>query len=319
MNEVIRAEDIKERASELGFTACGIAPAEPVDECHAASFRAWLDNGEQASMHYMENHLDKRLDPRLLLPGAQSVIAVALNYFPSKRLDAAQLQFAYYAYGRDYHDVMRERLTQLAAVLHGEESPDVHQSTAKICCDTVPMLDRYWAWRTGLGWIGKNTNLIIPRAGSFFFLGEIITTFAFDLYDTPQADHCGTCDRCMKACPTQALNRPYTLDSRRCLSFLTIENRGPIPAEQAEALGNSIYGCDRCQLACPHNRFAQPTQEAEFAPSDAFLSMQPDDWKALSVEDYRSLFRGSAVKRAKYEGLLRNIRLAGHPDSAERP
>ena len=269
-------------------------------------------------MQYMERYADKRLDPRLLLPGARSIVVVALNYYPRKRLDSSQLQFAYYAYGKDYHDVMRQHLQTLVQALTPTnlQSPtsDLNPQT-KICVDTVPMLDRYWAWKAGLGWIGKNTNLIIPHAGSFFFLGEIITTQTFDSYDEPMANHCGTCELCLQACPTHALQQaddaadpPATrLDARRCLSFLTIENRDNIPDDLQTHLGTCIYGCDRCQLACPHNRFAQPTQTEEFSPTDAFLSMTAEDWQHLDIDTYRQLFKGSAVKRAKYDGLLRNI------------
>ena len=281
----------------IGFSACGIARADKVDEKNAQAFRTWIQSGKNASMQYMENYEEKRLDPRLLLPGAKSIIVVALNYFPKERLADDQLQFAYYAYGKDYHDVMKAKLQELTSLIEGEH---------KICCDTVPMLDRYWAYQAGLGWIGKNTNLIIPHAGSFFFLGEIITTATFDTYNSPMPNHCGTCENCLHACPTGALTA-NGLDANRCLSYLTIENRNAIPDAEAEAMGNYIYGCDRCQLICPHNRFAQATDIEEFSPSEEFLKMTPDDWKQLTEEDYRRLFKGSAVKRAKYAGLKRNI------------
>ena len=316
-SQIITREQLKTEAQRLGFSACGVARAEPVDTTHARAFHEWLSSGNHASMSYMENNIDKRLDPRLLLPGAYSIIVVALNYFPRRRLHPSQLQFAYYAYGHDYHDVMRRKLQALADTLTGSNTHQPTSSPAyKVCCDTVPMLDRYWAWKAGLGWIGKNTNFIIPHAGSFFFLGEIITTCSFDSYDQPMEEHCGSCDRCLRACPTHALTTTPvnqgqstwgTLDARRCLSYLTIENRDSIPSDLQSALGNYVYGCDRCQLACPYNRFATPTQTDEFTPSDQFLSMTVDDWRQLDVDTYRQLFKGSAVKRAKYEGLLRNI------------
>ena len=296
-SESLHSESLVEAALQLGFSACGIARADKVDEKNAQAFRDWIHTGKNASMQYMENYEEKRLDPRLLLPQAQSIIVVALNYFPKERLADDQLQFAYYAYGKDYHDVMKGKLQQLSEQLPGEK---------KICCDTVPMLDRYWAYQAGLGWIGKNTNLIIPHAGSFFFLGEIITTASFDAYDSPMPNHCGTCENCLHTCPTGALSA-NGLDANRCLSYLTIENRNAIPQTEAQAMGNYIYGCDRCQLTCPHNRFAQATEIDEFSPSEEFLNMTPDDWKNLSEEDYRRLFKGSAVKRAKYAGLKRNI------------
>ena len=337
MTPSIRHSVFQQVAEELGFCACGIAPAGPVESQYAEAFHRWIGQNHHASMQYMANNEDKRLDPRLLLPGAQSILVVALNYYPEKRLSPSQYQFAYYAYGKDYHDVMRDRLRQLSVSLALGGFPS---ESVKLCCDTVPFLDRYWAWRAGLGWIGKNTNLIIPKFGSFCFIGAIITTLPADQYDTPMPDHCGTCERCLQACPTQALCSPHTLDARRCLSYLTIEKHreaSPLPPPKegesqplvqpdqgvitpspcgrvGEGSASFIYGCDRCQLACPHNRFAQPTQVPEFAPSDEFLAMQPDDWQHLTPETYRQLFRGSAVKRAKYEGLLRNIQ-AANPQS----
>lgn len=301
-----QASEVARIASEIGFTACGVARAERIDPTHACAFHEWLGEGHHADMHYMANHEDLRLDPRKLLPGAKSIICVALNYYPRHLLSPQQLQFAYYAYGHDYHEVMRRKLRRLASALGLDTDSD-----AKLCCDTVPMLDRYWAWRAGLGWIGRNKNLILPQAGSFFFLGEIITRLSFDRYAEPMSDRCGSCSRCVDACPTGALHQhpsgSTTLDARRCLSYLTIENRSDIPADTASAMGRCIYGCDRCQLACPHNRFATPSDIDEFCPTAEFLAMQPTDWSTLTPERYRSLFKGSAVKRAKFEGLRRNI------------
>lgn len=313
MEPSLEVSTLKTLAHDLGFAACGVARAERIGPAHAAAFLRWIESGRQAGMHYMENHADKRLDPRLLLEGARSVVCVALNYYPGQRLSAGQWQFAYYAYGHDYHDVMRQRLGLLATAL-GLASPAAEGGRGegyKLCCDTVPMLDRYWAWRAGLGWIGRNKNLILPHQGSYFFLGEILTTRTFDHYDEPLPDHCGTCHQCLDACPTHALTAcadgSTTLDARRCLSYLTIEHRGPLPSGTSSLMGHCIYGCDRCQQACPHNRFARPTDVGEFRPTDDFLHMQPSDWQDLTPERYRSLFRGSAVKRAKFEGLRRNI------------
>jgi len=291
---------LKAEAKRLGFSACGVARAGRVDEATVSVFRKWIADDRQGEMHYLENHEDLRFDPRLLFPGARSVVAVALNYFPRQRLLPGQYQFAYYAYGRDYHDVMRSRLSALARAVLPEGS-------YRVCCDTAPMLDRYWAWKAGLGWTGRNSCLILPRRGSYFFLGEILTTAQFDIYDTPMDDQCGACDRCLRACPTHALRLGSPPDARLCLSYLTIENRGDIPSDAARRMGTTIYGCDRCQLACPHNRQAQPTEVDDFAPSPDFLSMTPSDWRTLTLERYREIFRGSAVKRAKYDGLMRNI------------
>ena len=307
------SNEIKAEAQRLGFSACGIAKAEPVSPLVAARYRQWLSDGKHASMQYLEKNLDKRLDPTLLMPNAQSIICLALNYYPTHLLAPHQYQFAYYAYGQDYHDVMKQKMQSLITFIHTllpSSSPDTPSFASKPCCDTAPILDRYWAHKAGLGWIGKNGNLIIPHAGSYFFLGEILTDIPLT-YDTPIPDHCGTCQKCIQACPTHALAAPHSIDARQCLSYLTIEHRGEFdPASRhlvEHSAANTIYGCDRCQKACPHNRFAQPTKIKELAPSDKFLSMTPADWHGLTPEDYRTLFKGSAVKRAKYEGLMRNI------------
>ncbi|MCM1313714.1 MAG: tRNA epoxyqueuosine(34) reductase QueG [Roseburia sp.] len=293
---------IKAEAIRLGFSACGIAQADRIDARNAAAFCQWIQEGHHATMDYMANNMEKRLDPRLLHPECKSVISMALNYYPKQRLAPDQLQFAYYAYGKDYHDIMKQMMRQLSEYILSM-LPD---ASLKLCCDTVPILDRYWAWKAGLGWIGKNTSLIIPHAGSFFFLCEILIDKTLD-YDSPMPSHCGNCTRCLQSCPTKALAMPYSIDTRKCLSFLTIENRSyeRLPALEG---GNCIYGCDRCQQACPHNKFAQPTADMRLQPSEEFLNMRPSDWRSLTIEQYRRLFKGSAVKRAKYEGLMRNIR-----------
>jgi epoxyqueuosine reductase len=340
-------QQIKAEAFRLGFSACGVAKAEPVDTSVAEAYKSWIEKGHCASMDYMRNNIEKRLNPCLLLPGAKSVISLAINYYPQQLLGEGQYQFAYYAYGKDYHDVMRDKMSLLLVYVKNlfkssvleENSSDVGSVAGegkrlpgasigcldgnadidcKICCDTVPVLDRYWAWKGGLGWIGKNTNLIIPGAGSYFFLGEIILTEELD-YDTPMESRCGNCTNCLDACPTKALRGPLSLDARRCLSYLTIEHRGDIPSEHASSLAPYVYGCDRCQLVCPYNRFAVPTNVEEFCPSIDFLSMRPSDWHGLSVEKYRTLFKGSAVKRAKYEGLVRNISHLSRLDEEDAP
>lgn len=304
---ILDTQRLKAEALRLGFSACGVAPAQPVEAAEAGHLQAWLSAGRQGEMAYMANHLDKRLNPALLMEGAVSVISLALNYCPPQRLDSAsQYEFSYYAYGKDYHDVMKERLNALLDILR-QWTPFPLQ--ARVFCDTAPLLERYWAWRCGLGWIGKHTQLVIPRAGSYFFLGEILIDCAFTRYDTPVKSRCGTCRACLDACPTHALVSPRQLDASRCLSYLTIEYRGEtLPATTAKAMGNCIYGCDRCQQACPWNRFAIPTQIAALHPSDAFMQATRAGMDSLSVEEYRTLFKGSAVKRAKYEGLMRNIR-----------
>lgn len=305
------AEKIKAEALRIGFSACGMAPADAIQEDIAQHFDHWLKAGRHAGMAYMENHREKRLDPRLLVEGAQSIISVALNYYPQKLLPEDQYQIAWYAYGKDYHDIMKEKLSRLFHFI-GQQTP----VNGRVFCDTAPVSERYWAWRAGLGWIGKNTQLIIPHAGSCFFLGEIILDIKLD-YDAPEKDMCGNCNQCFEACPTKALEHPYNLDASKCLSYLTIENKGDIPAEYMPKLGNKIYGCDECQKACPWNRFATPGTVPELQPSESFLRMTKERWNRLTEEEYRTLFKGSAVKRAKYEGLSRNIKASTKNSKAE--
>lgn len=294
-NKTIKTEAIE----SLGFSACGVVRPGPVDDETAMQFQSWLSSGFHADMKYMEGYEDKRLDTRLLMPEARSVICVALSYVPES--DAfGEYKLAAYARGKDYHDVMKLKLRLLAERLGLQ--------TYRVFCDTAPILEKYWAVKAGLGWVGKNHLLIIPKAGSMFFLGEIFTDIECDEYDEPTKKHCGaTCTRCIDACPTGALQLDAPLDARRCLSYLTIENRGEIPDSAAEKMGDCFYGCDRCQQACPWNAVATPTKVEEFMPSPELLSMTAEDWQNLSIEDYRRLFKGSAVKRAKYEGLMRNI------------
>ena len=305
MNLGFSSEQLKAEAQRLGFSAGGVARACPVDEATARSYRDWIAAGGHADMKYLENNMDKRLDPTLLLPGARSIIVVAMSYAPARRIPSNEYQIAAYAYGKDYHDVMKERLRILS-----DSSLFTLHSSLKLCVDTVPVLERYWAQQAGLGFLGRNHQLIIPKAGSMFFLGVIVTTALSDHYDAPMENRCGTCRRCIDACPTGALvlDACSMFDSKRCLSYQTIENREAIDKAVKPKLGLSIYGCDRCQQVCPWNRFAQPTAIPEFMPSEALLQMKRADWQQLSVDRYRQLFKGSAVKRAKYEGLMRNIR-----------
>lgn len=300
-SRTISADEIKAKALSLGFSACGIAKAAPVSEDAAAHFMQWLQTGMQAGMAYMNNYVDKRLDPRLLMPGTKSIISVALNYCPGKRIAPGEYQFAAYAYGRDYHDIVREKLNRLAASCGFEHY--------RAFCDTAPVLERFWAVEAGIGWIGRHHQLIIPDAGSMFFLGEIFVDEEF-CYDQPIENRCGDCRRCLDACPLQAIKEGAELDAGRCLSYHTIENRGEIPSSVVVAMGDVIYGCDRCLQACPWNRFAVPTEEPGLQPSDEFMGMTRDKWAALTEDDFRRIFKGSAVKRAKYSGLMRNINIA---------
>ena len=297
---------IKNKAKELGFDACGIAEVASADT-EVLFFDRWIAEGCHAGMKYMENYRDIRLDPAGLVEGARSVISVALNYYPAQKQSPDSPRISYYAYGKDYHIVVKDKLRQLWEYI--TSLIPVLDSTlpaARFFTDSAPILERYWAWKAGLGWIGKNTNLIIPGKGSFFFLGEIVTTLELD-YDTPQKNRCGACRRCLDSCPTGALERPGHLNANKCISYLTIEHKGDIPSEQASRLGDRLYGCDTCQEVCPWNRFASPTREVAFSPSPAFLSLKKEDLRCFTRDDYNRIFAGSAVKRAKYEGLIRTI------------
>lgn len=302
----LSASQVKAEATRLGFSACGLAPAEPVQDFAVTAYRRWIAQGRHGEMHYLDNHEAKRMDPRLLVEGARTVVSLALNYYPPTRQAEDSYQIASYAYGKDYHEVVKAKLQQLLDTL-SNLAPQGESLQGRAFCDTAPVMEKYWAWRAGLGWIGKHTQLVIPQAGSHFFLGELILTAPADTYDQPQADRCGRCTRCMDACPSHAIVAPRCLDAARCLSYQTIEYRGELSPEVAHQMGNTIYGCDRCLQACPWNRFATPTHETAFHPRSQLLEMSVADWESLSVEDYRKLFQGSAVKRAKYEGLKRNI------------
>lgn len=294
------SEKIKEEAIRLGFDACGICQA--VDSGEEENYMQWLADDCQASMKYMERNIDKRLDPRLLVDGAKSIISVALNYYPHHKQSAHAPQFAYYAYGKDYHDVVRGKLKLLFEFIR-QTHPEV---TGRYFSDSAPVLERFWAAQAGIGFVGKNTLLIIPSKGSFFFLGELIIDLELD-YDTPITENCGSCTRCLNACPTGAIEMGYRVNAEKCISYQTIENRGEISAEIAPRLKNYVFGCDICQKVCPWNRIATPHNTSEFMPSDEFLSIDLKKLTEMDEEEYKKLFRGSAVKRTKYTGLKRNV------------
>ncbi|HBL34006.1 MAG TPA: tRNA epoxyqueuosine(34) reductase QueG [Porphyromonadaceae bacterium] len=298
---MIFSEEIKQQAFALGFDACGICRAE--DSGREAEYMRWLADECHADMGYLERNIDKRLDPRLLIEGAKSVICVALNYYPQRTLPDNVPQFAYYAYGQDYHDVLRDKLKRLFDFIK-QRAPEAE---GRYFSDSAPVLERYWAAQSGLGFVGKNSLLIIPRKGSYFFLGELILNLELE-YDAPLTRSCGKCRRCMDACPTQAIEAPYRINAKRCISYQTIENKGEIDEELAPCLHNNVYGCDICQKVCPWNRFATPHHTPEFNPSDEFLSLDADKLLEMNVEDYQRIFKKSPVKRAKFEGLKRNIR-----------
>ena len=256
----LNADIIKKKALEMGFSACGIAKVEEVESEEMNFLDKWLNKQYQAEMNYMANHVDIRQNPNGLVEGAKSIISVALNYYPSQLRNPNYPHIAYYAYGKDYHILLKDKLRLLWGYIRSQFPKD-SEIEARVFTDSAPILERYWAWKAGIGWIGKNTNLIIPQKGSFFFLGEIISTLPADKYDQPMESKCGNCRRCLDACPTGALEKAHVLNANKCLSYQTIENRGEIPSEIVSKLGNRVYGCDTCQLACPWNRFATPNTE----------------------------------------------------------
>lgn len=299
--DIIR--QICDEAAKIGFDACGVTPAIPVADETRHHFTSWLDKHFESGMTYMNNYLDKRLDPSLLVEGAKSIICVALNYYPSLHQPHSHPQFAYYAYGKDYHDIMREMMRRLL-----ESINRITPVNGRVFCDTAPILERYWAVQAGIGFIGRNTQLIIPGKGSYFFLGEIICDLELPASATVRDNRCGSCNRCIQSCPTKALCQPFTLDSQLCISYQTIENRGEIPANIANKLQNQVYGCDICQKICPWNRFASPNKTPQFSPSSDFLSLDKEKLQTLTPEFFSRIFKNSAVKRAKFSGLARNVK-----------
>lgn len=295
---------IKRRAAELGFMACGISRAEFLEE-DAPRLENWLHQGRHGQMAWMENHFDKRLDPRLLVDGAKSVISLLLNYYPPQEAQQPDdtLKISKYAYGRDYHFVIKDKLKTLLADMQAE----IGQISGRCFVDSAPVLDKAWARKSGLGWVGKNSNLITPGAGSFYFIAELIVDVELD-YDHAIQDYCGTCTRCLDACPTQAITEPYVVDGSKCISYFTIELKGQIPSEMGGKLGNWVFGCDICQDVCPWNRFSQPTPEAQFQANPQLKELTATDWQDITHELFTELFRQSALKRTGYEGLKRNIR-----------
>ena len=295
-------QKVMTEAQRLGFAACGFTKAEPVSEEMAAVLDHWTTNDYHADMLYMERNRHLRLDPTQLVPGCQTLIVVALNYYPQQPLPPESYQIAYYAYGKDYHRVMKDKLNQLLSYI----KTLAPATEGRAFCDTAPLLERYWAVQAGLGFIGLNRTLIIPGRGSYFFLGVLAVNIALEGEHSTMPTSCGECKRCLIACPTGALTREG-IDCRRCLSYLTIEHRGEIPDEYGKKMGRRIYGCDTCQRVCPHNRHAQPTEEPAFTMPPSVAVLTPEEWQSLTPERYKELFRHSAIERAGYEGLMRNI------------
>jgi epoxyqueuosine reductase len=283
---------------------CGVSKADFLDE-EAPRLENWLKNDRQGKMDYMTNHFDKRLDPRLLVDDAKSVVSLLLNYFPEHtQADPDAPKLSKYAYGQDYHFIIKDKLKELFAFIH-EEIGDVG---GRMFVDSAPVLDKAWAKKSGLGWIGKNSNLIHPKHGSFFFIAELILDLELEP-DGPMKDYCGTCTACIDECPTDAIIEPYIVDGSKCISYLTIELKDELlPSEFRGKMDNWMFGCDICQDVCPWNRFSKPNNIREFQPHENLLHMSKSDWNELTEEVFQELFRKSAVKRTKYKGLQRNVK-----------
>jgi len=294
---------IKQEAALLGFASCGIAPAETLHE-EVSHLENWLQKGYHAGMDYMQKHRDLRANPELLVEQAKSVIVFLYNYYPSGMMDPeSSYLISYYAYGRDYHEVIREKLNILVEKLK-EQVPGI---SIRGFVDSAPVLERAWATRAGLGWIGKNSMLISKRNGSYFFISELITDIEL-AYDQPMGgNYCGDCSRCMDACPTRAITDLRVVDANKCISYLTIENKGDIPETFKGKYEKWIFGCDICQQVCPWNRFSTPHSEPAFIPSQSLSELGKEDWEKMETDQFRSIFSKSAVKRAKFAGLKRNI------------
>lgn len=293
---------IKSESKRLGFDYCGISKADFLEE-EAPRLENWLNKNMHGQMSYMQNHFDKRLDPRLLVPGARSVISLLLNYFPAEgQEDETAPKISKYAYGEDYHFVIKEKLNQLLEFIK-EHIGDVD---GRVFVDSAPVMDKVWAKKGGLGWIGKNSNLINKESGSFYFIAELILDLELE-EDGPIKDYCGTCTRCIDACPTDAIVAPYVVDGSKCISYFTIELKENIPAEVKGKFDNWAFGCDICQDVCPWNSFSKPNTEKYFQPNAELLGMTKNDWQELTEVTFKRVFKNSAVKRTKFSGLKRNI------------
>jgi epoxyqueuosine reductase len=304
---MLTSADVKRRARELGFTHAGVAKAD-ILENEAALFDEWCERGYDATMGWMRRRADERRDVRTILPDARSVIVVALNYAAPREHgpEPGAARVSQYARGLDYHDVLGGKLTELMSWISGEE-PD---AVGKFYVDTGPLLEKAWAVRAGIGWQGKHTNIITQDQGSWVFLGVLLTTLEL-APDVPALDRCGTCTRCLAACPTQAFVAPYVLDARRCISYLTIEHRGDIPEELAGECGAWVFGCDVCQDVCPWNiKFAHPSEDAAWASGTGVEGMTPEELLPMTVEEFQKKFRKSAIRRTRWEGFMRNVRNA---------
>ncbi len=300
MNLITRnTQIIKRLTTEAGFDFCGISKAEFLEE-EARNLDNWLNKNYHGKMAYMANYFDKRLDPRLLVEGAKSVITVILNYFPEEELTETEYKISKYAYGTDYHFVIKDKLK---AVLLGIQE-QIGEVDARVFVDSAPVMDKAWAKRSGLGWVGKNSNVINRKIGSFFFIGEIICDLELES-DGAIKDYCGSCTACIDACPTDAIVEPYKVDGSKCISYLTIELKDQIPEEFKGKMENWAFGCDICQDVCPWNSFAKPNRTIEFTPKESLKEFK--DWEEITQEIFSTLFKNSPIKRTKLDGLKRNI------------
>lgn len=296
------SNSIKTEAKRLGFLSCGISKADFLEE-EAPRLEKWLKKNMHGEMGYMENHFDKRLDPRLLVAGSKSVISLLLNYYPEKKQVENSYKISKYAYGQDYHQVIKSKLRLLQEFIREE----IGEVNGRAFVDSAPVLDKAWAAKSGLGWIGKNSNLLTQQVGSFYFIAELIVDIELE-YDYAVTDHCGTCTACLDACPTQAIVEPYVVDGSKCISYFTIELKNEIPNEFKGSFDDWMFGCDICQDVCPWNRFSKSHNEPLFDPNPDLLSMTKKDWEEITEDVFKKVFKNSAVKRTKFDGLTRNIK-----------
>jgi len=297
---------IRQVAARLGFDACHVAKAQPLDE-EARKLEAWLKNGYHGGMQYMENHFDLRIDPSKLVPGAKSVIVLLMNYFPDQQ-QSGELKISKYAFGHDYHNVIKGKLKELLF----EMRQNIGEVNGRGFVDSAPVLERSWAMHSGLGWIGRNGNLITKEGGSFYFIATLITDVELEYDDAFAKDYCGTCRKCIDACPTGAIMDEKVIDGSRCISYYTIELKElMIPGEMQGKFDNWMFGCDVCQDVCPWNRFSKPTREAGFAPIPEILNLTTQEWEDMTEETFKEVFKNSPLKRSKFAGIQRNLRFLG--------
>lgn len=303
INESNYSQIIKQTAARLGFDHCGIAKAVMLNE-DARRLETWLNKGMHGTMHYMENHFDMRIDPSKLVPGAKSVITLLLNYFPDQQQKPASPKIAKYAYGKDYHEVIREKLNAFLS----EIKLRIGEINGRGFVDSAPVLERSWAQRTGLGWVGKNGNLINKQSGSFFFIATLVVDLELEYDSAYTKDYCGTCTRCIDNCPTDAILPDKIVDGSKCISYFTIELKDAlIPTGMKGKFDNWMFGCDVCQDVCPWNRFSKPAGETSFTPIPAVLNFTTNDWEELTEENFKLIFKNSAIKRSKFAGIKRNL------------